>query len=267
MDLVVDRGTDRLAVKLFEVQNAATLAVLVPAMGVPASYYERFAVSLNEAGIAVALADLRGTGLSTPQPSRTSRYGYGDLAGDVGAVLESLAAQRVNCKTILIGHSLGGQACVMHLAKNPDAVDGLVLIAVGLPYWRTYGRQKLGVYGMTQGIGSVSALLGVWPGWGFGGRQASRVMRDWAYTGRRGHFPPRLGIDLAQLTAPVLAITVDNDQFIPRSTMDYLTSQLTSAKVTSAHLSTAEAGIPLDHFKWVKAGDAITPHLTQWLSG
>jgi predicted alpha/beta hydrolase len=181
--------------------------------------------------------------------------------------LESLAAQRVNRKTILIGHSLGGQACVMHLAQHPEAVDGLVLIAVGLPYWRTYGRQKLGVYGFTQGIAGVSALLGVWPGWGFGGRQASRVMRDWAYTGRHGHFPPRLGIDLAQLTVPVLAITVDHDQYIPKSTMDYLTSLLTSAKVTSAHLSTVEAGLPLDHFKWVKAGDAVAPHLTQWLSG
>lgn len=263
----MDRGTDRLTVRLYDLVSSSTLAVIFPAMGVPASYYERFAVSLNEAGMAVAIADLRGTGNSTPKPSTRSRYGYDDLAADVGAVLETLAPQREGRRTILMGHSLGGQACIMHVARQPESVDGLVLIAVGLPYWRTYGRQRLGVYGVVQGISAVSAALRVWPGWGFGGRQARGVMQDWAYTGRHGLFPPHLRVEerLADITLPVLAISVDDDQYTPAPTMDFTVGKLTSAKITRAHVSTADAGTPLDHFKWVKAGRAITPLLRDWL--
>src|SRR5688572_10427447 len=159
MELIVDRGTDRLAVTVHENAGADTIVVMMPAMGVPARYYDRFAVSLVEAGFAVAVADLRGTGASRPTPSRASRYGYHDLAGDVGAVLEALAPQRDGRRTLLLGHSLGGQVSLIHLARTQAGIDGLVLIAVGLPYWRTYGRQRLGVYGFIQGIAATSSLL------------------------------------------------------------------------------------------------------------
>jgi predicted alpha/beta hydrolase len=159
-------------------------------MGVPGGYYERLAVSFGDAGFAVAVADLRGTGESIPTPSRGSLYGYQELVDDIGAVLEALAPQREGRKTILLGHSLGGQACVMRLARSQQGVDGLVLVAVGMPYWRIYGRQRLGVFGYTQGITALTALLRVWPGWSFGGKQARGVIRDWGYTGRHGAFPP-----------------------------------------------------------------------------
>jgi predicted alpha/beta hydrolase len=256
MLLVVDRGTDHVSVEVHENPAADTVAVLFPAMGVPAGYYRRFAEVLREGGMAVAIADLRGTGLSHPQASRASRYGYSELADDVGAVLSGLTQVRQGKRTLLIGHSLGGQACVIHLARTQDGVDGLVLIAVGLPYWRDYRLQKLGVYGFTQGINLVSGVAGVWPGWGFGGRQARGVIRDWAYTGRHGRFPDHVIAEerLRAITVPVLAISVDDDQYTPPATMDTLMSKLESAKVRREHLTRDEAGTMIDHFKWVKAG-------------
>ncbi len=44
----------------------APLILISPAMGVPARYYRPFATALRAAGLAVAVADLRGTGASTP---------------------------------------------------------------------------------------------------------------------------------------------------------------------------------------------------------
>jgi predicted alpha/beta hydrolase len=267
MQLLVDRGTDRLSVRFYDNAQAETVFVVFPAMGVPGGYYGRLAVSMVEAGYAVAVADLRGTGDSTPTPSRRSSYGYTELVDDIGAVLEALAPQRKGRKTILLGHSLGGQACVMYLASAQHNVDGLVLIAVGMPYWRIYGRRRLGVFVYTQGIAALTALLRVWPGWSFGGKQARGVIRDWGYTGRHGVFPPHVGAEekLGDIKVAVLAISVEHDQYTPPNTMDHVVTKMTGAQVTRKHLTTEQAGIPLDHFKWVKAGPALVKEFRQWL--
>ncbi len=267
MQLVVDRGTDRLSVRCYDSPQAETIIVVLPAMGVPGRYYERLATSLVEAGFAVAVADLRGTGESQPAPSRASRYGYAELIDDIGAVLEALAPQREGRKTILLGHSLGGQAAVMYLAGSPQGVDGLMLVAVGMPYWRIYGRRRLGVFGYTQGIAALTALMRVWPGWSFGGKQARGVIRDWGYTGRHGVFPPHLGAEekLGDIKVPVLAISVDRDQYTPPNTMDHIVHKLTGAQVTRKHLTAERAGVALDHFKWVKAGATLAQELKDWL--
>jgi predicted alpha/beta hydrolase len=256
-------GGDRIGLHYYPwpEDTSAPVVVIWPAMGTPARYYRHLAAELGAHGLGVLVVDLRGTGASTPRPSRASRYGYADLAGDVGAVLDlpELKGRRV----FLLGHSLGGQACVLHLALNPDArVEGLALVAVGLPYYRTYGRRKgLGVLAFTQSIEAVSVLLRVWPGWGFGGRQARGVIRDWGYTARRGRFPHMGGADteaaLAAFRTPVLAVSVDRDQYTPAPTLDHLVGKLGAAPVERVHYTTAEAGAPLDHFVWTRASKPL----------
>lgn len=290
MQLIVDRGTDQLSVQVYPATSppatsppvgsppvgtsepvgasGAPLVVIVPAMGVPAGYYERFAHELNAVGMGVAVADLRGTGKSSPRPSRASRYGYTELADDVAAVLDALTEHRAGRRTILLGHSLGGQVGLLHLARTGDTgVDGLVLIATGLPYWRSYpGPSRIGVLGFAQTINTISAALRVWPGWSFGGRQARGIIRDWAYTARAGRFPAHLGAEerLADITVPVLALSVDDDQYTPPSTTDHLVAKLTGARVRREHLSREEAGIVLDHFKWVRAGQLVAARISDW---
>src|SRR5690606_6758740 len=154
------------------------------------------------AGLAVAVVDLRGTGASTPPASRRSRYGYAELTDDVGAVLEHLKPRRDGRRVLLLGHSLGGQACLLHLARTGGAdVDGLALVAVGLPYWRSYQDIRKLVVPYAHAISAISAVLGYWPGWGFGGRQARGVIRDWAHTARTGRFPLIYGVDLTGTVA------------------------------------------------------------------
>jgi predicted alpha/beta hydrolase len=230
-----------------------TVVVIFPAMGVPASYYGRFADSLAQHGFDVHVADLVGNS-------------YGELADHVGATLASLEERRRGRKTVLLGHSLGGQVAAVHLARSRTTVDGLVFIAVGIPYWRVYRHRGLGVLGFTQGINAISFLLRHWPGWGFGGRQPRGVIRDWAYTGRHGHFPPYLHADFAAVDVDLLSITVEADQYTPPATTGYLVRKLSRARVTRARLTADGAGLPLDHFKWVKAGAAIGPILKDWLA-
>jgi predicted alpha/beta hydrolase len=258
----VDRDGDRIGLHLYP-DTPGPAVVIWPAMGVPAGYYRRFALQLGASGLSVVVADLRGTGASTPVASRSSAYGYAELAADVGAVQEALKARLDGRKVLLLGHSLGGQICTMHLATHqPTDVAGLVLIASGLPYWRAYqGWHQPGILSFTQGLAATSALLRVWPGWNFGGRQARGVIRDWAYIARYGRFPRLDGIDvdaeLSTVRTPVLAISVDNDRYTPPSTMDHLCGKLSAAPVERVHYPRSEAGAPLDHFTWVRAAEPL----------
>jgi predicted alpha/beta hydrolase len=259
----LDRGGDRLGLQVYPDSPDSPVVVIWPAMGVPARYYQPFARQLTQEGLSVVVVDLRGTGTSTPKPSRRSRYGYTELIGDVGAVLETLKPRTDGRRVILLGHSLGGQICALHLAVTGDTgVDGLALVAVGLPWYRSYpGRRGLGVLGFTQAIAAVSAVLGVWPGWGFGGKQARGVIRDWGHTARHGAFPAIDGTGreatLTRVVTPVLAISVDDDQYTPPTTLDQLCAKMGAAPVERVHLTAAEAGAPIDHFKWVRASSTV----------
>ncbi|MGC5662379.1 alpha/beta fold hydrolase [Micromonospora sp. WMMD723] len=253
--------------------SAAPVVLICPAMGVRARYYRPFAAALRAAGLAVVVADLRGTGASTPPPSRACRYGYRELAADVGAVLDALKSRRDGRPTLLLGHSLGGQAALLHLALHGvDQVDGLALLAVGMPYWRGYpGLRRYGVLPYSQGIAAVAGTLGVWPGWGFGGRQARGVIRDWARTARTGRFPTLDGVDgdaaVGRLTLPVLAVSVDDDQYTPHPIVDHLCTKLTAAPVIRHRYTAAEAGAPLDHFRWVRAGLPLSRRVADFAAG
>ncbi|HEX2357141.1 MAG TPA: alpha/beta fold hydrolase [Micromonosporaceae bacterium] len=265
----VDRGTDRLGVQLYPEPDGdapAPAVVLWPAMGVPARYYRPFAGQLRARGLSVAVADLRGTGSSTPRPGRASRYGYAELAADVGAVLDDLESRLDGRPVVLLGHSLGGQACLLHLATGGHpSVSGLALVAVGLPYWRLYRWSRRPVLPYSQAIAGVAALMGYWPGWTFGGRQARGVIRDWAHTARTGSFPGLAGADaeaaVRRVTTPVLAVSVEADQYTPSSTVDHLAAKLAAAPVEREHYTAATAGAPLGHFGWVRAGGPLADRI------
>jgi predicted alpha/beta hydrolase len=267
----VDRGGDRIGIQVYpepDGVDGAPVVVIWPAMGVPAGYYRPFATALRAAGMAVVVADLRGTGASTPPPSRSSRYGYAELVGDVGAVLEALKPRLDGRTRVLLGHSLGGQASLLHLALAEDSdVDGLALVAVGLPHWRLYpGARGFALLPLTQGIVATSALLRVWPGWGFGGRQARGVIRDWGHTARTGRFPAIDGVDaeaaVRTVTTPVLAVSVDHDQYTPHETLDQLCAKLTAAPITRERF--AVPGV--DHFTWARRPTPIPARVAEFVA-
>lgn len=266
--LWIDRGDERLGLQVYEEPAPDAPAVVVlPAMGVPARFYRPFATALREAGLAVSVADLRGTGASTPRPSRRSGYGYAELVGDLAALLAALKPRLDGRRVVLVGHSLGGQTCLMHLALAGDTgVDGLALVAVGLPYWRVYReRGRIGVWAFTQSIHAGATLLRVWPGWGFGGRQARGVIRDWAYTARTGQFPALGGVDVeaavARVRTPVLALSLERDQYTPASTVDHLAGKLATAPVQREHLDG-----DVDHFTWARSAGAVADRVAAFAS-
>ncbi len=110
-------------------------------------------------------------------------------------------------------------------------------------------------------------MVGWWPGdrLGFGGRQASGVMRDWAHLVRTGQFPTIDGVEpesvLAEVAVPVLAVSVDGDRHTPAQTLDHLCAKLPAAAVTRHHYTIAESGAAMDHFRWTRAGSALADRI------
>ncbi|MCV7225253.1 alpha/beta fold hydrolase [Mycolicibacterium komossense] len=268
--IYVERGNARLAVQLFESQGADSVVVIVPAMGAAARSYRRFAEALRDTGRDVAVMDLRGTGESTPSPGRESDYDYADLTEDVDAVLTALREEaRPGSRTLLLGHSLGGLAAIAHVARTGGQyVDGLVLVASGIPYWRDYGSRAWSAHLLRMYVLATVAIVGYWNGIGFGGPQSAGVMRDWAHTSRTGELPPHLGVveSIGEVRVPILVLTVDGDKHTPPPVVDRLVSLLKSAPIGRKHITSDEAGTALDHFRWLKAPDVIAQAVGRWES-
>jgi predicted alpha/beta hydrolase len=121
-------------------------------------------------------------------------------------------------------------------------------------------RRPLAVLSMTQSIHATSTALRVWPGWGFGGRQARGVIGDWAYTARTGRFPRLDGVDIeaavAAVRTPVLAVSLERDQYTPAPTVDHLVGKLAAAPVQREHYD-GEA----DHFSWARSPSPVVDRL------
>ncbi|WP_018351084.1 alpha/beta hydrolase family protein [Longispora albida] len=239
------------------------VVVFLPAMGVPAGYYKPWAAALRAEGLTPIIPDLRGTGSSRPRPARGTEHGLDELVSDVGTVLAALRPRLEGRKVLLAGHSLGGQLASLHLSRDPSGIDGLLLLATGVPYYRIYRHRRLGVLAFSQGIYAGARLIGYWPGWIFAGRQSKNVIRDWAYTSRHGRFPmPGAEDALTTVDLPVLAVSVAGDQFTPSVTLDHLVGKLTSARVTRSHYRAPER---VDHFTWVRAAGPLAAEVAAFV--
>ena len=97
------------------------LVVCSPAMGDVRDVYAPLAQSLNEAGVRVVAADLRGHGDSS---ATFTTYGDEATAADLIALIEAIDAG----PAILVGASMSGAAAVIAAGRRPDLVCGLVLV-------------------------------------------------------------------------------------------------------------------------------------------
>lgn len=268
----IDHDGQRLGVHRYPAADGPSV-LLLPAMGVPAGYYRRFALELSALGLGVAVADLRGTGASTPRAVRAQRYGYAELVADVPVVLDHLHGHGfLDRPLLLIGHSLGGHVGSLHLATEPSSpVRAMALIACGIPWHRVYGWRAPMVHGMATGLRATARVLGHWPGVGFAGRQTHGVIRDWAHTVHTGRLPGPGGMDtdaaLAGVRRPVYAVTVADDQFTPPATTEHMVGKFASSAVSTHHYTVEEAGGKLDHFLWARSSAALAGRIAKFAAG
>ena len=246
-----------------EQQSAQTsVAMIVPALGVSAGSYLRFARALSDRGRHVLLADLRGVGNSTVRAGRHCDWGYLDLIdGELHSLWEKADTHFPGAEKLWVGHSLGGHLALMHQARHADQpVKRIELVASGSPWYPNYP----GVYGwVTRALGRFAELssrgLGAFPGhWiGFGGKQGARLMREWAGFVEHGLPGPLadaswdLAAALKQVTTPIRAVCMAADTYCPPAATEHLV-ELSGSVSSIEHLRHVDGGRAPGHFVWMR---------------
>jgi predicted alpha/beta hydrolase len=262
--------------RLFPSARPTRHAILcLPAMGVPARFYDPLAQALAARGLDVAVAELRGHGTSSVRPGRAVDFGYAELVErDWPAACAAVRARFPGRVLIGLGHSLGGHVHALAAAAQPDVMTALVLVASGSPYWRGFPPQRRPVVAaLAQLAPVVAALVGHFPGdrIGFGGREARRLIGDWARLARTGRFAPSgTGRDfeaaLARLACPVLVVTIDGDSFAPPAAVERLCRKLRTARLERWRWRAPRAGSRW-HFQWARRPDAIADRVAGYVKG
>ena len=266
----------RAGLVLHEATAARAGLLWLPAMGVPARKYSRFAGALAERGVATALHEWRGGGSSDWRAGRDRDWGYAELLADVAASRDALARRDPAVAWRIGGHSLGAQLAALAHAREPSRYAGIAIVGAGLPYWRSFPAwQRPLLLAVFAWFRLLVAALGYFPGdtVGFAGREARRVIRDWTRSGLSGRY--RIEGDaldhdaaLAALATPVFAVRFAHDRYVPAGSLDALLARMPRATVARHALGPARfAQGRADHFAWMRDTDPVVHLLADWATG
>ncbi|WCT12543.1 alpha/beta fold hydrolase [Mucilaginibacter jinjuensis] len=248
--------------------SALNTILILPALGVPASYYDRLMKSLARMGRSCAVIDLQGQGKSSVKASKRSNYGYRDiLIEDIPSAINAVT-NLFDSPVDLLGHSLGGQLACLYCTLLDERVSGLILCTSGsVYYWSWPGWQKLSVLSKSQFARLYAWIVGYFPGakFGFGGDTFQKLIDDWgrqALTGKYKLAGSSFNWDqrLRKVTLPVLAIHLDSDFLAPPGAVRHLCNKLTSAKQKICYIENSA----LDHFNWLRRPDVFIEAIESW---
>ncbi|MGB5811050.1 MAG: alpha/beta fold hydrolase [Polyangiales bacterium] len=236
---VIDAPDGRVSILRATPASPRGVALLLPAMGVAAGYYAKFAETLAEQGMAAAVLERRGEGEHETKPARGVDFGYQELLGDLDLALHSLRNEYPGLPVILVGHSIGGHLAMLQLALKPESIDAVALIATATPHHAPYeGAARWKVRLGTRMIRVVSSVMGYYPGHriGFGGLQPKTLMREWTDMARSGRYALQgssLDIEAAlkDLSIPALALVIDGDEVAPPRACEPIANKLPKDQV------------------------------------
>jgi alpha-beta hydrolase superfamily lysophospholipase len=121
--------TDRYLMRSVGSRPKAAVA-LVHGLAEHSGRYGHVMARLEASGYDVHAVDLRGHGRSAGFPGMVT--GLEDWVDDVGAVVEQARSAAGDRPVFLLGHSLGALISATFVARNPDALDGLVLSGIAV---------------------------------------------------------------------------------------------------------------------------------------
>ncbi|MBT8144328.1 MAG: alpha/beta fold hydrolase [Gammaproteobacteria bacterium] len=266
-----------LAATFFETKTHTHWVVINSAMGVRRQYYRAFASFLGQRGFNVVTYDYRGIAQSAPDNLRRfdgRLYEWGEL--DFASVIDHVRQEHQPQTLTGIGHSVGAQ--LFGLADNNEHLDALVAVATQSGYWKNWhGLPRVGMFLLWHLLlPLIARTLGKFPGWLAGGSVSlpGSIARDWATAGRhpqylRGAFKREANAGYARVRAPILALSIADDRYAPRTATEALMSWYENTDRTIVDVTPAELGVArIKHFGWFKPdiGTASWERVIEWLA-
>lgn len=232
---------------VYETENADSVVIISPAMGVKQQFYRDMAQFLNRMKYHVVTFDyyamLVSDGVKQVYNNSISDFGQYDL----NAVIKFSEILFPECRLFLIGHSVAGQ--VFPLAPNANKITAACFVAsqnVSKTYWE--GIFKIRIYLFWYVIIPVMVrLYGFLPGFSYGGKYnlQKAIAFDWARMAKTDDgLYGKTESSKASYTScnvPSLFISFDNDDLLaPQSSVKALMSQYGSQKKQHTHLSLSQ---------------------------
>ncbi len=258
---------------------ASGAALIVPAMGVPQTYYGPFAAWLARQGFAAATFDYRGTGLGRPRSLRGFEADVFDWARlDCAAMVEAIGGHAPGLPLTWIGHSLGGQ--IFALVPNRERVARVVTVATGSGYWRenTPSLRRFAWWLWFVVVPVSMALCGYFPGRRLRkvGDLPRGVMAQW----RRWCLDPEYaagaeGAEVRRLyeevRTPITSLSFTDDEYMSAANVESIHAQYKNAPRTMKRLAPVDVGVErIGHFGCFRVrfeGSIWVPHLLPSCAG
>lgn len=243
--------------------------LIMPATGVPQSYYARFAAYLAERGFSVLTFDYRGIGRSKNGDLRKMAARMRDWA-----LLDATAAfQHLSSDLLVVGHSFGGQA--LGLVPQAGRVRSALVVGSQSGYWANWPPLgKLWMWPTTHfGLDGVTKLFGFFPGsrLGFGEDLPPGVAHEWASWCRHPKYlVGALGVEetYARVRAPFRAYAISDDAFAPLPAVEALARLYPNARWETRRLAPRELGVDtIGHFGFFRERfrDSLWREAADWL--
>jgi len=243
--------------------------LIMPATGVPQSYYAKFAAYLAERGFSVLTFDYRGIGRSKNGDLRKMEVRMRDWAlSDASAAFRHLSSD-----ALIVGHSFGGQA--LGLLPDLDRVRGALVVGSQSGYWGNWpALGKLWMWPTTHlALDAVTNVFGYFPAsrLGFGEDLPPGVAKEWAAWCRHPtYLVGALGIEAtyAKLRAPVRAYAISDDAFAPLPAVEALARLYPNARWETRRLAPRELGVDsIGHFGFFRERfrDSLWREAADWL--
>lgn len=216
--------------------------IIVSAAGVLQSFYKKIAEFFQNSSISTITFDYTGIGKSLHtnienENSNLTDWGNRDLEAVIKHTIEAFPTHKI----ILLGHSIGGQ--LIGLAPSSYMADKIILVAVQSGYWRFW-----------KGVGKIK----MWVNWhllvplltkGFGylpSKKFSRmeslpknVAEEWAKWCRSSDYLfasfPGNNLFFDRIKCKLTSISVDDDFFAPKKSVDWLTAKFENASIKRLH--------------------------------
>lgn len=239
---------------LYEAVISDKIMIIVSAAGVLQSFYKKIAEFFQNNSISTITFDYAGIGKSLHgniKNENSSLVNWGNR--DLEAVIKYTIETFPNHKIILLGHSIGGQ--LIGLTPSSYMADKIILVATQSGYWRFWkGVDKIKMWvNWYLLVPALTKVFGYLPS-----KKMSRmenlpknVAEEWAKWCRSSDYLfascSYNNLHFDGIKCKLTSISIDDDFFAPKKSVEWLTAKFSNASIKSLHL------FP-ENFKTLKIG-------------